>query len=223
MFLTSAWRFLSRLSVLMTRFRASMTSLRRAASSPSEALSTGGGAAEIRAVLVSSLIVIMLRSTLGKGKSIPRGEFSCTFFGRPGAGSSRADVAPGACPHGPAALLRPLRLAFLVGLEEVEHQPQRKEVAAGVDRLPALRVHLGAGEQVAILDHQRDRTAELHAQPERKVGGGGVGLVVEAGARGGVEHVADAAAAVEGERLAAHEHRVEGEEDGDAPDLEILA
>src|SRR5439155_14028037 len=119
--------------------------------------------------------------------------------------------------------LRVVRLAGLVRFEEVEHESQGEEIAAYVQLLRALRIHLRAGEGIPVLDHQRERPRELVAQSERDVTGGGVGLVADAVALAGVQRIPDPPASIEREGAPVNQRGVEREEHGDGLDLEVAA
>src|SRR5258708_4693581 len=209
-FFTSACRFLSRLSVLMIRLRASITSLRSEAISlvpDTGAAASAGGGVDILGAFVSSLMWIMLRERpwTAEASHVRRIVASARRPARPQASAVR-------------------RMALLLRLEEMEHQAQRDQVPTHVEGPRAVaRVHRRAGDRVPLLEHRGDRPAQLPAQPEREVAGSRVGLVVGAVARAGVERVADPSPAVERESLAAPERRVEREQDGDALDRQVSA
>src|SRR5437868_8944474 len=173
--LSSACRFLSRLSVLMMRLRVSITSLRSCTMSAVSCEAAGGSEAGLRGLLVSSGILIMLPERTGRARASHAPRFQASFSGR--------------------AWERPVsmsgRMALFLGLEKVEHQPQGEQVSAHIQVLLAVAgVHLRARQGVAVLDHQGGGASELPAHAERQVGGRRVGLVVGARAGAGVERVA---------------------------------
>src|SRR5438067_5797415 len=97
-------------------------------------------------------------------------------------GSPRASHGGGFCASFPWArlLLRRAWVPFVVRLEEVEHQPQREEIASHVELLRAAGIDLRARQRPAILDDQRHRPAQLYAKSHTDIPRGGVGLVVHA-------------------------------------------
>src|SRR5437867_300593 len=120
-----------------------------------------------------------------------------------------------------ALLLWGGRLSFVIRLEEMEHQADREQVAADVEALLALGVDLRAGQRVPFLDHRCERAGDLQAQSEGDVSGRRVRLVVDAGARTGVQRVPDATAPVEREAPTLHQGSIQREQDRNAPDLEV--
>src|SRR5437762_1011022 len=116
--LSSACRFLSRLSVLMIRLRASTTSLRNAASSLVAAGGSDTGEVPILGVLDSSFICIMLRERVEPARASHEREFGASFS------SARPPLGR-------------VRVPFVVRFEEMEHQAQGKQVSAHVQLLRA--------------------------------------------------------------------------------------
>src|SRR6202171_72970 len=172
--LSSAWRFLSRLSVLMMRLRASMTSLRSWAISPvwdemESARSEGG--VDILEVLGSSLICIIPRQRLAARRASHAERFHASVFRANERGLGR------------------LRVPFVVGLEEMEHQPQREQVASDVAPLLALRIARRAADDDPILDAHPHQRRQPQPQAERQVAAGRGGFVVDARGRAGVGQV----------------------------------
>src|SRR6266850_5132999 len=145
--LSSACRFFRRLSVLMTRLRASITSLRSREMSPS--WPAGSGWDTLRGELVSSLILICL----GKAWVGPEHPMERTFVHLSCCG---ADDLPAG------------RLPLVVRLQEMEHQPEGEQVSAHRQLPLALRVDLRVGERVSVLEHHREGSCHLEtdAQPE---------------------------------------------------------
>src|SRR5713226_6616103 len=111
---SSACRFLSRLSVLMIRLRASSTSLRRRFMSPASCDSARGGTD--LDVLVSSAICLMLHQRAGSPRASHGAQIDASF-----SSTGRS--------------VRVWRVALFLGLQEMDHQPQREEVAAHVEVL----------------------------------------------------------------------------------------
>src|SRR6267143_4706535 len=217
--LSSACRFLSRLSVLITRLRDSITSRRRSerSRSPEDWCSTTGGTE--RGAVISSLIGIpwlaLLKRDDGRSGSIPQGaRFPASFsIGRlpgPQVGHRRQARSPSGGG----------RVPFVLGREEVEDDPGAEQVAAHVDRGGTGRVGGGGGDAVAILDHATDVVGDPEPEAERHETHRRIGFQVAGGARDGVQRVPAPAPGVHGVPAALVEARVERQQDLEAADLE---
>src|SRR3981189_1710109 len=186
----------------MTRLRASITSLRSREMSPS--WPAGSGWDTLRGELVSSLILICLGNAwVGPEHPMERTLRHLSCWGA------------GDLPAG--------RLPLVVRLQEMEHQPKGKQVSAYRQLPLALRVDLGVGQGVPVLEHHRDGSCHLEPETEREVCRGRVGLVGDALPGAGVQRVPDPSPSIEGYRLSAHQHRVQREHDGNGLDLEVAA
>src|SRR3954470_14853344 len=207
--LSSACRFLSRLSFLMMRFRASTTSLRRSPIPPPPSVTglldgvmltgfTGRGG------VISSLICIpsapgaggfkwdlarngrrarnhpMVQFFLHVTVDTPGGALVWSCTGR----ASGRFAAPGVKPALVAGA------AAVVGGEVVQLQSDAEEVAAHVHRgVRGDRIQRGRADRVPVLDHEGEMVGEAEPASQRDEASGGIRLVVGPSPHRGVERV----------------------------------
>src|SRR5216683_2180581 len=218
--LSSACRFLSRLSVLITRLRDSITSRRRSerSRSPADWCSTTGGTE--RGAVISSLIgipwlALLKGTTAGGSGSIPQGaRFPASFSIGRLAGRRWDNRRMARSPS------RSGRVSFVLGREEVEDDPGGEQVAAHVDRVRGAGVGGRGRDAVAVLDHAADVVGDPEAEAHRHEAHRRIGLEVAGGARDGVQRVAEPAPRVYGVPAALGEGGIELEQDLEAADLE---